>query len=278
MSAMRYLIHGAAAMLVVASTSAWPRSLDAQTLKDFGGTYMVDCKNNASAKVTVFANALVFLNGDKRVASNSIETGVSYFHPNPNPKGFLVTLITSAPGGLEMLWHVFQDSSGQYLIFVDADARSMAVIGGSLAAKKFRSCDRAATRVAVPTPPMPTLPKRQYALTELSASGILMDTKAKAAYYKSLGPLRREPWLARLDGPSSENKRVTHAGSQYILAYTCKNHDCFDNNTLLLYSQAQDVVYGKVYQRGKSTLIGAPSPALAKELDRLWREHFRRNS
>ena len=118
MSAIQTLVNAATAMLVAASTPAWSRSLDAQAFKEFGGTYMVDCKNTASAKATVLANALVFLNGDKRVASNSIETGFSFFHPNPNPKGFLVTLINTAPGGLEMLWHVFQDSSGQYMVFV----------------------------------------------------------------------------------------------------------------------------------------------------------------
>ncbi len=151
------------------------------------------------------------------------------------------------------------------------------MIGKALASKKFRRCDGAvATKTAAAMPP-PTAPKRSYALHELSAPGILMDRKAKAAYYKALGPLRREPWLADLNGPSPENRLVTVAGTPYVLASACKNHDCFDNNTLLLYSQALGVVHGKVYQSGKSTLVGAPSPVVAKELDRLWREQFRNN-
>jgi hypothetical protein len=44
---------------------------------------------------------------------------------------------------------------------------------------------------------------------------------------------------------------------------------------VLLYSVAQDVVYGKVYQRGKSVLIGSPPPAVAAELEKLWKSEFR---
>ena len=115
-----------------------------------------------------------------------------------------------------------------------------------------------------------------YALTELSAAGLLYDPKAKATYYKALGPLSKEPWLAKLDGPSSENKPVKVAGADYVLVSTCKNHDCAENNVVLLYSGSQAVVYGKVYQRGKSTLIGSPPPAVAAELEKLWKSEFRR--
>lgn len=49
-------------------------------------------------------------------------------------------------------------------------------------------------------------------------------------------------------------------GTEYLLASACKDHDCADNNTVLLYSAAQGVVYGKVYRQRRSTLIGAPPP------------------
>jgi hypothetical protein len=114
-----------------------------------------------------------------------------------------------------------------------------------------------------------------YALDELCAPGLLYNQKAKATYYKALGPLSKEPWLATLDGPSPQNRRVKVAGADYFLLAACKNRDCEQNSTVLLYSQAQDVVYGKVYQRGKSTLIGAQPPAVATELERLWKSEFR---
>ena len=65
------------------------------------------------------------------------------------------------------------------------------------------------------------------------------------------------------------------AGADYFLLAACKNKDCENNSTVLLYSTAQDVVYGKIYQRGKSSLIGAPPPAVATELERLWKSEWR---
>jgi hypothetical protein len=113
-----------------------------------------------------------------------------------------------------------------------------------------------------------------YALTELSAAGLLYDPKAKAAYMKALGPLAKEPWLAKLDGPSPQNRPVKVANTDFVLVAACKNRDCADHNTVLLWS-VPDVVYGKVYQRGKSTLIGSPSPAIAAELEKLWKTEWR---
>jgi hypothetical protein len=126
-------------------------------------------------------------------------------------------------------------------------------------------------------PEAPASPTRSYALYELSAPGLLLDPEAKAAYDAALGPLLQESWLADLDGPSPESQLVAIAGTEYLLASACKNHDCADNNIVLLYSAARGVVYGKVYQSGKSTLVGAPPPAVAKELDRFWWEQFRKN-
>jgi hypothetical protein len=113
-----------------------------------------------------------------------------------------------------------------------------------------------------------------YALTELTAAGLLYNAQAKAAYTKALGPLVKQPWLAKLDGPSREYRPVKVAGTDYMLGGTCKNHDCYDNTVVLLWA-APDVVYGKVVQKGKSTLIGAPPPAVAAELDKLWAAEFR---
>jgi hypothetical protein len=114
-----------------------------------------------------------------------------------------------------------------------------------------------------------------YSLDELSAAGLLYDPKAKAAYFKALGPLAKEPWLAKLDGPSPQNKRIRVAGADYFLVSACKSRDCENYSTVLLYSPGQDVVYGKVHQKGKSTLIGSPPPAVATELEKLWKSEWR---
>lgn len=75
----------------------------------------------------------------------------------------------------------------------------------------------------------------------------------------------------------SETKLNWPHGTEYLLARACKDHDCADNNTVLLYSAAQGVVYGKVYRQRRSTLIGAPPPAVASKLDRLWQAEWRPN-
>ena len=40
------------------------------------------------------------------------------------------------------------------------------------------------------------------------STGILYNARAKEIYHKALGPLVKEPWLARLDGPSSEGQAM----------------------------------------------------------------------
>lgn len=114
-----------------------------------------------------------------------------------------------------------------------------------------------------------------YALSELTAAGLLYNAQAKATYHKALGPLAKQPWLAKLDGPSNEFRPVKVAGADFMLGGTCKNHDCYDNSVVLLWSGVQNVVYGKVVQSGKSTLIGSPPPAVAAELGKLWKAEFR---
>jgi hypothetical protein len=112
-------------------------------------------------------------------------------------------------------------------------------------------------------------------LYDLDANLVLLSPKVKPIYLKALGPLAHEQWLARLDGPAPQNKRVTVAGSDFVHMSSCKNHDCADNNAVFLYSPEQGVLYGTVYQKGKTTLIGAPPPAVASELPALWKKQFR---
>jgi hypothetical protein len=84
-----------------------------------------------------------------------------------------------------------------------------------------------------------------YALSQLTAAGLLYNAQAKATYYKALGPLKKEPWLAELDGPSREFRPVKVAGADYMLGGACKNRDCYDNSVVLLWSGVQNVVYAR---------------------------------
>ena len=269
---MKQSICGVVAILA-ASAPAWSQGkLDADTMKHFGGTYMVDCGSNASAKATVFADALVFLQGDRRVAGAKPESAASY-HGNSPPPEFQTVLMSEAPGG-QLMFSIYQDKAGYYLK-LDGDAKVMAAIGKPLAAQKFRRCDGGASKPA----PMvaAAAPQKKYALHELNASGVLLEPKSRATYLKALGPLARERWLAKLDGPAPDNKRIKVAGADFVQMSSCKNHDCADHNAVFLYSGEQNVLYGLVFQKGRTTLIGAPPPAVASELPKLWKKEWRQN-
>ena len=237
---MNRLTHSAMLVIAAASAPAWSQGkLDANTMKAFGGTYQVDCGNNASPKATVFPDALVFLHGDKRVAGSKPEVQTSFYGNSPPPE-YLTMLVSEAPGG-QLYFAIHQDKSGYYLK-VDGDQKVVAAIGKPLTAQKFRRCDGTAkpmqTAAAAPLrltgKADPNKTFKGYALTELTAAGLLYDAKAKAIYYKALGPLVKEPWLAKLDGPSSEGKAVKVATADYVCCSTCKNHDCYENNVVLL--------------------------------------------
>jgi hypothetical protein len=45
----------------------------------------------------------------------------------------------------------------------------------------------------------------------------------------------------------------------------------------MLFLYAPDAIYGTVYQGGRSTLVGSPPPAVAAELQRLWKLTYRGN-
>jgi len=107
-----------------------------------------------------------------------------------------------------------------------------------------------------------------------TTSDLLKDPKFKAAYLGALGPKAKEKWLATMTN-SALVRRVSVAGDEYQVATPCKPHDCGDNNLLLLYSPARGVVYGKLFEKGRSTPIGQPNAAMSAELDKMWNKEFR---
>lgn len=103
----------------------------------------------------------------------------------------------------------------------------------------------------------------------------LQDAKFKPLYIKALGPKSKTPWLAKMDGPAPTPRKVTVDGTEYVLTAFCKNRDCGDNSAVLLYSAPKGAVYGTIYEKGKTTLIGDPPPAVAAELPKLWKLEWR---
>lgn len=149
---------------------------------------------------------------------------------------------------------------------IDGGAKSLAPLGAGVIGQTIRHCDP--NRNALPgAPPPPSLP---------GPVDLLKDARFKAAYVAALGPLAREPWLTRLDGPAPESRRVKLSGTDYLLASTCKPHDCYDHSLVLLWQAQQSQVLGLVQQRGRKTLLGKPPPEAARELEKLWAAQFRK--
>ncbi len=108
----------------------------------------------------------------------------------------------------------------------------------------------------------------------VTTADLLKDPKFRSAYRSALGAKAGQKWLSAMSN-SAPVSRLTLAGEDFQLATPCKPHDCADNNLLLLYSPARGQVYGKLYEKGRTTLLGAPSAAMGAELERLWKKEFR---
>ena len=103
----------------------------------------------------------------------------------------------------------------------------------------------------------------------------LQEPAFKNAYMKALGPKANTPWLAKRDGPAPQDKFVEVAGHRYVMNSFCKNRDCGENSAVILYSPEKKLVYGTIYEKGRTTLIGDPPAAVSSELARLWKKEWR---
>jgi Inhibitor of vertebrate lysozyme (Ivy) len=108
----------------------------------------------------------------------------------------------------------------------------------------------------------------------LTTADLLKDPKFESAYRAALGPKANQKWLITMTN-SALVSQVTLAGETFQVATPCKPHDCGDNNLLLLYAPGRGLVYGKLYEKGRTTLLGAPSAPMVAELERLWKKEFR---
>lgn len=169
-------------------------------------------------------------------------------------------------GGAEAITLTLTHNAKGLLARIDGSDKAVAPLGPGVVGLTVRHCDL--NRNALPGAPAPAMLP--------SPPQLLKDARFRTPYFAALGPRTREPWLRELNGPAPESQKVTVAGASYLMASVCKPHDCYDHNLVLLYDAAQGVVYGKLNQIGRSTLLGRPSPPVAAELERLWREQFRK--
>ena len=185
-----------------------------------------------------------------------------YFGATPPPE-FETALTSEVAGGESLVFVLYRNASGVFAA-VEGGPKVMAALPAAVKGKRVRHCDPN-RNVAPGTSPS----------IQLFPGALLKDATFKRQYVQALGPLATEPWLMELDGPAQPVEKVQIAGTEYQLVSVCKNHDCADNSMVVLYAAAPQTVYGKVFQRGRSTLIGAPPPPVAAEPERLWKATYR---
>ncbi len=289
-NALRSLVLTAAAAACVAAPPAWSQGrLDAAAVKAFGGTYSPDCKKPGAPRAVITAAALMVEQGNQRMSGGNVQAAAAYLGPSPPPN--YRTVLLGDVRGQQLQFIVFQDGAGYYLT-LDGDQRVRAALG-KLLGYRYRHCGGVA-KAAAPPPTTaapraaPSAPASGAAATApagaippldtMTAAGLLMDPKFKAAWHRALGAKAREPWLGELDGPSPDTKKVRVDGAEYFLGAACMNHDCSDNSLVVLYSEPSGVVYGYIYERGRATRVGGPPPSVAVELERLWRKQWRQQN
>lgn len=259
------------ALLLVAPMAAMAQ-LDADSLRQYGGRYAVDCADPASPHVDVTATSLTVEQGRQRMSGTNLQGAVSYFGNSEAPKGFIVALLSEVRGGLELTGMVWTDRQGPF-VKLDGAPKVRAALG-PLVNATFHDCDAGRARRTL----------GQQAAADADAKNEIARRKRDEkgefgiAYRRALGLLARQPWLADVAAyPASLDKTVQVAGTPYRSGHACKPHDCYDNNMVVLYSPSQATVYGKAVVALRPSYFGAPPPAVQRELDRLWLATFRQS-
>jgi hypothetical protein len=250
-------------LLCAASAASAQGKTDNALMMRYGGVLAPDCSNYMLPQLKYLGDSLVVQEGGKAVLTGrNIKAVPGYFGSTPPPE-FENALASEVAPGQGMVFVFYRNASGLFAT-VEGAPQVVARLPAAFKGKRARHCDP--NRNAVPGKPAtaPAMP-----------TDLLKDASFKRAYTQALGPLGREPWLARLDGPGQPVTQVQVAGKSYRMVSVCKTHDCYENSMLFLY--APGAVYGTVYQSGRSTLVGSPPPAVAAELQRLWKLTYRGN-
>lgn len=246
--------------LLAAQPVASAAGIDAVTLRRFGGTYAAACADPAAVRLRVTAQALTVEQGGQRMTGRKPTSDPR--HPGDRLPGQAgeVALSSEVRGGAQLVFIAQIDAAGPFLR-LDGDPKVTAALGHALTAATYRRCG----------PPAPTASTN--GAPPLAA--LIADPAFERAYLRALGPLTRQRWLARFEGPAAPTRAQRFDGVAYVVIAVCKAHDCYDHSAVFLYSAAQQRVLGLVQQRGAKTVLGMPGPALAPRLDRLWLKEWR---
>ena len=237
--------------------------IDARLAQRYGGVLAPDCSNYLLPQLRYPGDSLIIHDAGKAVLTGRhVKAVPNYFGAAP-PAEFENALTSEVAPGEAMVFVFYRNASGLF-VTVEGGPKVMAALPAALKGKRVRHCDPNRNAVPGAAPAAMMMPP-----------GMLRDAGFKRAYFRALGALAREDWLAKLDGPAQpvEKKRV--AGNEFQVVSVCKNHDCYDNSMVVFYAPASNTLYGTVFQRGRSTLVGAPPAPIAAELERMWKATYR---
>ena len=237
-------------------------ALDPATDRQVAGVYSNACGDRSQVMIRLYGDVLDIERGTVAVKANRLQ--VSKTPPTGAPVPDFKAVVRGEVKGGDGVVLVLSHNAKGLFVRIDGGPKSLAPLGPGVVGLQVRHCDP--NRNALPGAPVEARP---------SASDLLRDARFKTAYLQALGPLAKERWLARMEGPAPELRKVKVAGNDFALAATCKPHDCADHNMVLLWTPKPGLLHGLVFQQGRSTLIGNPPPEVAKELQRLWAAEWR---
>ena len=250
------------------ATSAWPgpagAALDLAFERQVGGVFSNACGDRSQVMIRLYGDVLDIERSGVAVKANKLKTSTQ-LPPGPSVPDFKAVVRAEVKGGDGIVLVLTHDARGLFAR-IDGSEKSLAPLGPGVVGQRLRHCD----------PNRNALPGAAPAIVERGPADLLKEARFRAAYTQALGPLVREPWIARLDGPAPALRAVSVGGVGYTLAAACKSHDCSDHNLVLLWQARQGQLLGLVQQRGRNTLLGAPPAAMVRELEKLWAAEWRK--
>jgi Inhibitor of vertebrate lysozyme (Ivy) len=252
------LACGAALLAARPATAALDAALDRQV----GGIFSNACADRSQVMVRLYGDVLDIERGAVAVKASRLKASTQP-PPGPPVADFKAVVRGEVKGGDGVQLVLTHNAKGLFAR-IDGGEKSLAPLGPGITGQTLRHCDP--NRNALPG---------AVAEAPKGPADLLRDPKFKSAYAQVLGPLARERWIARLEGPAPPIRSVTLGGAEYTLAAACKPHDCSEHNLVVLWNAPQGHLLGLVQQRGAKTLLGAPPPALAAQIDKLWAGEWR---
>ncbi len=255
-------------ILVVASLfvveGAYPK-LDVATERRYGGVYSNACADPKALRVRFFEDVMAVERAGRSVVANNVRMRKAARDGTAAPD-FRGVVSGDVRGGDGLAFALHHDQEGLFAT-IEGGAKSLAALGPGVQGQRLRHCDPNRNALAGATP----------AAVAQSPSDLLRDARFRAAHSKALGPLLRERWLARMDGPAPPLRKVAIGGVEYTLVSVCKPHDCGEHNMVALYAPERGAMYGLVQQSGRKTIVGEPPAEMATRLEQLWATEWRGN-